>query len=416
METAMSSPSTSDVSVLSHPRRNIVVQRRYLFRLYPDPAQSAALHQQRMMMVDLWNALLQRHEDIYGRTRGRQRGVTHAEGKSSYTFFDMTAEITGLRRECAEWAALSVWSAHGIAHALDQAFQGFFRRAKQGAGAQSGYPRFQRRRHGQRIPHRHNLPPGRKSGSGSGCRLAERDGRNWSLALKGIGGPIHARGKLPAQAIAYKNADVLWRDDKWWLSICVEMAPRRNPGDRKIMVDFDLIDGFARIDGEIETPAKLARAHAMMEHVDSLKSERDRRWPRRASNDPEWQESNREIARLSARVARLRRECLHVWTTRVVRRANDITIRMPRVSAHIATPRGDAGQWGAAVETVSSLNRNTLSYAPAAAAAMLQYKAEEAGIRCDVIVDEAPGIAVGKKLVAAGRAVRRAKWAIRRDG
>src|SRR5436190_20847544 len=137
-------------------QRNIQVHRRYTWKLYPTAEQATALHEQRMMIVDLWNALLQRHEDIWRRTRG-QKGVVHSEARSSYTFFDMTAEITDLRRDCQEWAALSVWSAYGAAEALDNAFKAFFRRAKAGAGAQSGYPRYHRRRDGRSIPHRHSL-------------------------------------------------------------------------------------------------------------------------------------------------------------------------------------------------------------------------------------------------------------------
>jgi hypothetical protein len=51
--------------------------RRYSFGLYPSSEQSAELHQQRMMMADLWNALLQRREDVWRRTRA-QRGVRHS--------------------------------------------------------------------------------------------------------------------------------------------------------------------------------------------------------------------------------------------------------------------------------------------------------------------------------------------------
>lgn len=39
--------------------------RRYTFKLYPTTKQSAVLHEQRMMMANLWNALLQRREDVY---------------------------------------------------------------------------------------------------------------------------------------------------------------------------------------------------------------------------------------------------------------------------------------------------------------------------------------------------------------
>lgn len=402
--------------------RNVTVMRRYSFRLYPIAEQMSALHEQRQMMVDLWNALLQRHEDIHRRTRG-QRGVVHCDDRANYTFFDMTAEITELRRECSEWAALSVWSAHRIAKALDEAYKAFFRRARDGAGRQSGYPRYQRRRDGMRIPHLHNLPPGRKSGSGSGCRLMpgasnrnriRTSVRDCHLIVKGIDGPIHARGKFPIEPLTKKNADIIWRDGKWWFSICVEMAPRRAPGGTATTVEFDLIDGLARINGELSTPDKLIDAKLLAERIDDLKSDRDRRWPRRAPHDHDWQDAQAEVSRLSAHEARLRRECLHVWTTRIVDQASDLTIRMPRISEHVTSARGDAARWGVEVPTVSALNRNTLSYASAMAAAMLKYKAEEAGIRCDVIHDEAPAIAVGEKLVAAGQMQRRARRAIKR--
>jgi len=407
--------------------RNIRVHRRYTWKLYPTVEQATALHEQRMMIVDLWNALLQRHEDIWRRTRG-QKGVVHSEARSSYTFFDMTAEITDLRRECAEWAALSVWSAHGAAEALDNAFKAFFRRAKAGAGAQSGYPRYRRRRDGTTIPHRHSLfwpaGPGKpsdtraKSGAGSGCLLRHKHGRSWSLALKAVDGPIHTRGMLPENAPWDKMsaANVLWQDGRWWFSVCVEMAPRRVRGQRPVAVDFDLIDGLARIDGALETPELLSRIAVLAQDLDRLKSERDRRWPRAARNDPDWQEADEEIRRLSARIARIRRDCLHVWTTRIVRRASDLTIRRPRISEHTASPHGDTKEWGANTKAVSELNRSVLSYAPAMAVQMFEYKAEEAGIRCDVLIDETPAIAVGSALVQAGKKLRRSARAAKTQG
>lgn len=104
--------------------------RRYTFKLDPTPVQEAAMLQQCRMIAELWNALLQRNEDCYRRTRG-QRGVLHADGKSLLTHFDMLKEITLLRRECPEWRALSSWTGNRVAFALDQAFKGFFRRMKE---------------------------------------------------------------------------------------------------------------------------------------------------------------------------------------------------------------------------------------------------------------------------------------------
>jgi hypothetical protein len=89
--------------------------------------------------------------------------------------------------------------------------------------------------------------------------------------------------------------------------------------------------------------------------------------------------------------------------------SNVLTVVAPPIKDHTKTPRGDEKEWGAAVKTVSTLNRSTLSYAPAMAVQMLQYKAAEAGIRCDVVTDEAPEIAVGSDIVATTKTLRRAR-------
>jgi hypothetical protein len=278
----------------------------------------------------------------------------------------------------------------------------------------------------------------KKSSSGSGCRLEPVSERkrtqNWQLTLKGVSGSIHARGRFPLGAntrlagtrreltfssrtdnvVAFKNADVLWRDNKWWFSICVEMPPRRERGTEKLTVELDGLDCLARVAGEPETPEGLLRAHDLTEIIDELKSERDQRWPRRSPRDPDWVEANQEISSLSARSARIRRDALHVWSTRLVSRAKDLTVITPRVSDHVVSPHGDEKQWGAATDTVSKINRNVLSMAPAAAVAMLTYKAEEAGIRCDIVEDEAPAIAIGSVLVDTGRKLRNAARKIRK--
>jgi hypothetical protein len=157
-----------------------------------------------------------------------------------------------------------------------------------------------------------------------------------------------------------------------------------------------------------------------MKAADCLKSTRDSKWPRPPRRDAqdraEWEKACEEVSLLSARAARIRRNALHVWTARIISGASDLTIVMPKsIKEATATPRGDAKQWGANVEIVSTVNRHVLNQAPALARAMLEYKAAEAGIRCDVITDDAPSVAISEKLVAAGKSVRKAKRAIRKQ-
>lgn len=413
--------------------------RRYIFKLHPTAAQAAVLHEHRKMMADLWNALKQRREDVYSREH------------KSLTFFDLTNEITELRHQCPEWAAIPAITAHRVAKRLTDAYAAFFRRVK--AGQSPGYPRWQRREQATTI----SLGTMGKTG----WRIEQRSDNpvSWSLHYGGVSNVrdratwIHARGRIPTRRDSessnrtpnrlggntesssesrrvnlasntinvtdWRNADIIWRDGNWWLSVCVEIESRREPGRFPVTVSFDLIDDFARVNGIAETPKELIYALAIQDDIDRLKSERDTRWPRgRKLSDDErtdLAEANLEISSLSAFVARKRRNAIHVWSAGIVARASDLTIIAPPVVRDVVkTPRGDEKRWGAAVETVSGLNRHVLSQAPATAIQLLRYKAEEAGIRCDVVSDDAPKIAVGGDLVTAGKELRRARRQIRR--
>lgn len=211
-------------------------QRRYTFKLYPTTAQSAAMAEQYRMVAALWNAMMERQETTYRRTRG-QRGVLHADGQSHLTYYDLTAEVTALRQACPEWEALSVWTGHRVARAMTDAFKAFFRRAKAGAGASAGYPRYRAARRANWLPHRF----------ASGCRMTRRSGRNWRLTLKGVPGEIKVRGKLPLEPIKWTDADIREQADGVWLSVGVEVPQRRQSGVGSGKVRFDLIDSFAGV-------------------------------------------------------------------------------------------------------------------------------------------------------------------------
>jgi hypothetical protein len=227
-----------------------------------------------------------------------------------------------------------------------------------------------------------------------------------------------ARAENPMPISSWRNADIIWRAGVWWLSVCVDIEACRQAGQSPVTVSFDLIDELASVNGIAETPAELLDALALDAEVDRLKSDRDIEFPRgKKFSDDERQrfnESNGEIAKLSAFIVRKRRNALHKWSARIIERASDLTIIEPPVRDAIKTPRGNEKRWGAQVETVSTLNRHVLSQAPMTAIQMLRYKSEEAGIRCDIVSDAAPVIAVGGDLVNAGKQLRHARRAAKR--
>ena len=375
--------------------------RRYEFRLYPTPEQAARLHEVRMMMADLWNALKQRREDVYRR-----------EGRT-LTFFDLTNEITDLRHQCPEWEAVPAITAHRVAKRLVDAYAAFFRRVKAGAGSASGYPKWQARARATSIP--------LGTMATTGWRLARRDAINphaWRLhfgAVTRVRDPAHwigARGILPAAPEDWRNGDILWRDGAWYLSLCVVMPSRRPrlPGVA-LALEFGTLDCFCLLDGVPATPLDLDRAIEIDATVDARKTARDIRWPRGAARRSEaYRAASDDIAAMSAQAARIRRNALHVWTARIVAGASSLAITTPAVRQDFATGRGDWRDPGAEVATVAAVNRRLRQYAVASAIQMLTYKAAEKGIPCQVAVRREPIVA---DLVAAGRETRRLRRAVR---
>ena len=422
--------------------------RRYEFKLYPTKDQQANLHHQRKMIADLWNALLQRFEDISRRTVQRQNWIDKngkkMKGKSvhclkysslrkkerieeiiyasegsetakPFTAYDMQNEITAMLNDpdFSEWRNMSVWCAHRTAALLDKAIKAFFSRAAGGAGKSSGYPRFKRRDKHNSIPHRF----------ASGCKLikSDRHTNSWIVRLKGIEDDIHARGKFPLSPEKFTDADVIWRDNNWWISIAVEIDGRRNYSGRvQTIVKFDLIDCFAIVNNYPTLLLNIEFAENYEEQATELQRALDIDFPRgkRYIDDEkaEIAERRRKIAHLKARAVRVRKNAIHVWSDNIVRQANDITIiAPPSIRESTKSPHGNEQLWGASTEIVSEINRNVLRQSPAAAIAMLKYKAHEAGIRCDVIEDEAPNIAVGSDLVIAGMKARKVRRQINQE-
>ena len=420
--------------------------RRYTFKLYPSERQSEALFAQAKMMAELWNGLLQRNEDRYWRMGG-QKGVTHVEGNKLLGYEAMTYDITDLRRECPEWAAMLCECQRRVANALADAYKAFFRRFKELSSPAvyeieaakwkekkrrnpnwlernptrfdlAGYPKY-------RAIARANWAPYRiKGGAKAECRLMPQgclrkrpNGReshcNWRLTLKGIPGAIRARGEFPEAPLAWTDADLRHKNGVWWLSVAVDNKSPRGAGLAPLTLRFNLIDTFADIDGADIAQPDFRAVAAIQEKLDALKSERDTRWPWPAGkpkpSSRAYDEICRRIGNLSAHEVRVRRELLHEWTTLVVSKASSITIIKPPVKETTRTARGNHKEWGGAVDLVASLNRKVLSQSPASAIQMLEYKAKEAGIPCEVEPDLAPATVVGAALSKAARTVKRRK-------
>lgn len=424
--------------------------RRYTFKLYPNAAQAEALERHRRMHCDLYNACLQERIDHWRQECQRKP----REERRGISFYDQSKSITLLRAELPEFAALSFDSLALTAQRLDNAYKAFFRRARAGAGFQSGFPKFKSGRTYPGFSFRKHR---------SGWDVLFRDEgprpRNGSVRFKGVPGRIRFRGRLPIRYEDIRTCDVLWRDDRWSISLVFEMAPRRRAGQGAGEVRFDLVDSFAsvksanggRAAGPTETafvfsngrispirqgvastsgrdPGDSGADHGVRPHGSSSGSGRDpgdsgadighlqtaRARCKRGSN--RYRKLSKRIARLQARDARRRREALHVWTTEMTRQYRDIdVVAPPSIAAETASGRGDARDWGAQVDLKAAMNRRILDQAPAAAIQMLQYKVSEAGGDCRVLEDAEPKTGIGNDIVKATQINRRNKAHARRS-
>jgi len=105
-----------------------------------------------------------------------------------------------------------------------------------------------------------------------------------------------------------------------------------------------------------------------------------------------------------------------MWTTDLSRRFNDLTITAPAsISADVKSGRGDARNWGAATQVKASFNRALLGQAPETAIGMLTYKVEESGGTIEVRRRADAKTAVGNRVVATRKAVRRAKRSVKKQ-
>lgn len=425
-------------SAVSTPSDQALVMRRYTFKVYPSATQERALDAMRRMHCDLYNALLQQRIEAY-----RRRGKT-------LSYYDQSKELTALRAELPEWRALSSNSMAATAQRLDRAMRAFFSRAKKGAGAASGFPRFKSGRDYPSIPFKKNR-------SGWSVELGETRGA--TLRIKGIDGAMRCRGRLPAPTNDVRSGDILWREGSWWLSIAVAMKPRRKIGSGEASIHLgwthEIVPGnghngecLAGSDDGISVPpedritggteecdkagadgrdsagdGRGSGAPLGADGRDSAGDGRDLPEPpplwqaamsRRRKGSYRWRQAKILNAKHQGRAARRRSAALHVWTTGLVDRYAFLRVTMPAVREATNSAKGDARSWGAEVDFKAKMNRRLLDAAPATAAAMLEYKIAEAGGHIEITKDERHVAALPQSVVIAAKATRRAKRAVAR--
>ena len=331
----------------------VPAHRQTVYRLLPRTRKNWRLLEQVLEdQRQLYNAALQERNDAW-RLAGR-----------SISYVDQTKALTVCRRDLPEMAAMPVAIQRGTLRRVDEAFKGFFRRARVRTGA-VGYPRFKSRRRFDSITvvSGVKLEAGPRGTSGGRLRLP---GLGW-LTIRRRGDNPHAQGR-PVSAVLKREAG------RWYAIVCfrVPAAPRNTPGgsaDNGVALGIDMNAGqIAASDGRLFHAPDTRRLEARAKRL-SRKLARQRRGSRRRER------TRRRLAKTRRRMTGMRRNWRHQVTRRIADAADTVCVEALHVRGMTRSARGTVAEPGSRVRQKAGLNRVILATGWAEMRRMLSYKA-----------------------------------------
>lgn len=331
------------------------VKRKVTYRLYPSEKQQNQMLETLRLHQKLYNAALEQRIDAY-----RRCGV-------SLNYNDQAHDLTQLRAEFPEYAALNAQSEQVTLKRLERAFKAFFQRVKEGK-EKPGFPRFKSfdRYKGWGY-----------AAHGDGWKfLPNEDFVNGTIRMSGIGN-IQARGRsrfLDEERTSRnpgkpKTMEVFRKNDKWYASITFEtLRPFRASGDRALGIDWGTAK-FLTIVDETKTPLVIENPRHLKSSEGKLKkAQKQLSQKKKGSNNRK--KARKILANAHERVAWKREDFLHQTSALIVKSA--ILIATESLNIKAMTANGGSYKTG--------LNRSILDTSPGKFFELLEYKAADAGI------------------------------------
>lgn len=267
-----------------------LMEKTQKYRIYPSKSQARVLNCWLFECRWLWNYLLE-----------QRRNAWENEGKSlSYT--QQCAEIGRLKQERPQLAQVYSQVLQNVAGRLDNAFQHFFRRIKQ--GEKPGYPRFKNsnRYHSLTYPQ-----------FGFGIK----DGK---LHLAKIG-DIKIKLHRPLEGKAKTCTIVRKPTGKWFVCFSVKYEPKPlSKSERVVGIDMG-IESFATL----STGEKIPNPHFFKAEEKAL-VKAQRKLSRLEEGTPAYEKARKVVARVHERIGNKRHDFIHQEARKLVDRFDIICV------------------------------------------------------------------------------------------
>lgn len=319
--------------------------RRVTFRLYPNEAQAAKLHEWRRMHKDLYNAAL------------ANRKTQYQKFGYSVDYFEQQNSLPAFKEVWPEYKELGSQALQATLKRVDVAFQRFF-------SGLSGYPKFKSIRHYSGWTY-----PG-KSGWD-----AETNGGCGHLNLSNLG-RMQMRGQARTWGVP-TTCTIVFRNDKWFASITVNCEPVRSTSDGAVGIDLGCKEAITLSTGE-QIPKPDFIKDGQRKTKAAAKKLRRKRAPNRKKKikaSRRWKKQRKVVSQLQRKVTRQREDWLHKETSKIV--SGNSLIAGEELNVKGMTRKAKKGSKRKAQKT--GLNRSILDVGFGKIGKMLEYKSAEAG-------------------------------------
>ena len=319
---------------------------------------------------EIYNSCLEQRITTY--SRAVQRVGKANAGKAVPNKFEQGRALTELRAEYPYYRIVQRRIQAATIDKLDRAYQAFFKRAKQGAGGSSGFPKFQRR-DDYEDSFKFNAP-----------MQIHWDGRRFRFS--GVSGGLrmarHDRARLPSTLSTGKDGNWkgVWfkREGRRWyvgLQIEVPVVHRVGCGRDEIGVDWGTSVLAALSTGETINNQRPGEA------LDKEYKRAQRRVSRSKKGSRSRQKARDAMRSVARRIANRRKTYLNKVSKRLVTHWQSVAIEDIAVKKMTRSePRGDVS-----VGVQRRRNREALDAAPYLLRQMLTYKAVRYGAELHVV-------------------------------